>query len=541
MQLQSKTSGSDTQPLWQWGVVAFCAVLSVVPRLFYLKVPFERDEGVYAYIADAVSRGGVPYLDAFDNKSPGVYYLYNLSFKLFGHELHAPRVLAALFVLAACLLAYRLVYRLTASFPAGLVAIGFLGAATAAPVYTGFNSNTEIFTVPFILGALLLLVVDTPSPRRYLGAGLLFGCALMIKQSVLPIAVLAFAGSIFRSWRTPLKLATSTALYALGGAVPFLIFAACFLKAGAFAQFWSGFLLFNIGYASIQSEHLGWPRLAAAMSGFLRQDGITWLAGSAGMVIFLAKSRRSGRWPVAAALTGAALSVSMGGYYFSHYFLFIVPLLAVGAGLGIGSSAAGAAGKNFVIGGTFLLIIALLVQSPYFTMTPEEILKAGYGSGLFAQTALIGNDLRSRVSGERTAYTVGAEPEILWYAGLIAPTRFFYSHTLMVPAKDTTAFRKEALAAIGRAKPHYLVVVRNPDAHFPFAPQPEQFYDPLRTMFARYQLVALNLMYDPKVYSASEAKMDKALLGRPDAILVFEREGSSPADESLQFATLEKR
>src|SRR6266542_1663421 len=74
-------------------------ILCLVPILLYLPVivsPFERDEGVYATIAQRLLRGDVPYRDLFDNKPPIVYGWYALSFLLFGEGVAAPRIVAAL-------------------------------------------------------------------------------------------------------------------------------------------------------------------------------------------------------------------------------------------------------------------------------------------------------------------------------------------------------------------------------------------------------------------------------------------------------------
>jgi hypothetical protein len=49
-------------------VIAFVAI-----RAPFLSVPLERDEGEYAYIAQRMLEGEVPYRDAFDQKPPGVF------------------------------------------------------------------------------------------------------------------------------------------------------------------------------------------------------------------------------------------------------------------------------------------------------------------------------------------------------------------------------------------------------------------------------------------------------------------------------------
>lgn len=114
-------------------MIVILALLSVAPRLFYLEVPFERDEGAYAYISNVIDKGGLPYLDAFDNKPPGIYYLYNLSMNIFGNAISSPRLMAAVFVVFACVLTFILVFRLTSSNFAGILSMTFLGIASSSP------------------------------------------------------------------------------------------------------------------------------------------------------------------------------------------------------------------------------------------------------------------------------------------------------------------------------------------------------------------------------------------------------------------------
>src|SRR5207247_9342237 len=73
-------------------------VLCLIPILLYLPVmvsPLERDEGVYATIAQRLLRGDVPYRDLFDNKPPIVYGWYAFSFLVFGEGVAATRIVTA--------------------------------------------------------------------------------------------------------------------------------------------------------------------------------------------------------------------------------------------------------------------------------------------------------------------------------------------------------------------------------------------------------------------------------------------------------------
>ena len=54
------------------GVVAVTVALFALLRAPFLSLPLERDEGEYAYIAQRLAAGDVPYRDAFDQKPPAV-------------------------------------------------------------------------------------------------------------------------------------------------------------------------------------------------------------------------------------------------------------------------------------------------------------------------------------------------------------------------------------------------------------------------------------------------------------------------------------
>ena len=51
--------------------------------------PMERDEGEYAYAGWQILRGGLPYLDFYNMKSPVTYFFYALIFKCFSVYIYA--------------------------------------------------------------------------------------------------------------------------------------------------------------------------------------------------------------------------------------------------------------------------------------------------------------------------------------------------------------------------------------------------------------------------------------------------------------------
>src|SRR6266516_2201116 len=82
-----------------------CA-LPVLLYIPFLHEPFERDEGLYAALAQLILHGDLPYRDGFDVKPPLVSGWYALSFLIFGQHVWAPRLVAAVLESATTLLVY---------------------------------------------------------------------------------------------------------------------------------------------------------------------------------------------------------------------------------------------------------------------------------------------------------------------------------------------------------------------------------------------------------------------------------------------------
>ena len=59
-------------------------------------VVLDRDEGVYATVAQAWAAGKLPYRDVFDHKPPGIYVIYRAVFACFGESMIPVRVAFAL-------------------------------------------------------------------------------------------------------------------------------------------------------------------------------------------------------------------------------------------------------------------------------------------------------------------------------------------------------------------------------------------------------------------------------------------------------------
>jgi 4-amino-4-deoxy-L-arabinose transferase-like glycosyltransferase len=509
------------RPQLMWSVVLAMALIAVVPRLLFINVPFERDEGAYAYVSEIIDDGGLPYRDAFDHKPPGIYYLYNLSFKLFGHGVHAPRIMAALFTLAGCVLCWILVFRITASAVAGTFAIAFFGLATFSPVYQELNANTEVFTIPLLIGGINVLLDGEASALRGFFYGVLFGLALFIKQSVAPVVLAAF---LYRTASncTRLKPCIGEACCCASGvSLPVLLCTTYFYAHGALEAFWTGFLRYNAGY-------IGGPTMPQAVEFFmhsstliLRGDPLPWLAGLGGIGLFLTTSARTRhKWLVVSLLAGAGISVALGRYFYRHYFIILIPFVSIGIGLGIARASTGRWKVAALTAASIALAGEAGMQARYCAMSSDSILQTTYGNQPFAQSVVIARYLRQQ-GACRTAYIIGSEPQILFYAGLRSPTRFFYFYPLILETPLRDAFRKEALGELRRAMPDVLIYVNNPVSHYIPAQANDPFLLSLFRLFSGYRLVGLSVFGQNSILTDEASLQKKDLLTRVGSIHIY--------------------
>src|SRR5947199_3288425 len=109
------------------GVVAVALLL----RWPLASIPFERDEGEYAYIAQRWLRGDVPYRDAFDQKPPGTFAVYAVFFRLFGESIEAIHWGTQLYTLVTLFLIARI----------GLRECGWLAGLVAALLASELNAD----------------------------------------------------------------------------------------------------------------------------------------------------------------------------------------------------------------------------------------------------------------------------------------------------------------------------------------------------------------------------------------------------------------
>jgi 4-amino-4-deoxy-L-arabinose transferase-like glycosyltransferase len=179
--------------------IAVGAVLGILALTALLRLPslsgreFNSDEAYLATQAQVLHEGGRLYVDTVDRKPPLVPYLYDAAFTVTGSDsLVAVRILAVVADATTALLLALIARNRFGSWTAGAIAalLFVVGAAALLP-QDALTANFETFMLPFATAAMLL-----GTRRRPAAAGFSLAIATVAKQTaaavLLPLAWLAW-------------------------------------------------------------------------------------------------------------------------------------------------------------------------------------------------------------------------------------------------------------------------------------------------------------------------------------------------------------
>jgi hypothetical protein len=357
-----------------WTVRALLVALLVV-RLPSLAEPAGGDQGLYAYVGQAILRGELPYRDAWDQKPPAIHYTYAALYGLWSDE----AVVAAADLTAAAIIAVLLLIlgRRLAGRPGAGEAAALLYLLFANPAFTRLGgvrirSQCETFIALAVTLALVCLRVGVErartrssgvdpagrhvrrdSNRTIFLAGLLLALAVLYKYNAVVYLLAAACAWAFwtaeetdgtiaiTSWRPALaqlrtRAAGALPAFGLGCAVPVTLMLGGFGVAGALDELYEATVLYNLRYSG--ETYPG----AAAFLGYLltfpvwqaRVDPL-WLLGGAGSAVLLASGlRRSSDLVPAVWVAAACLAIAVNGSRsLPQYFVQAAPALALAAGL----------------------------------------------------------------------------------------------------------------------------------------------------------------------------------------------------------------
>ena len=334
-------------------LLALVAALLIF-RLPSLVQPMGPDQGLYAYVGERILHGELAYRDAWDQKPPGIHYIYAGLRAISHRDVIVPAADLAAAALVAALL-WRLGSSIAGPLAGGLSAVFFLPLSDPSLARYGgvrVRAQGESFIALAVVAALTLLTLRAgraggaggASGARGAGAagaggagavvlaGVLVGAAFAIKYNAGLYGVVLLAALAIHGRLTIRNLV----LLALGGLIiPATLFVV-FWRGGALNDLYQATIAYNVQYSG--ETYAGPLDMARYLVKFpiqhARVDALWFLGGLGCVVLLVAGYWRRAAWIPLAWVAVACVSIMINGSRnLPQYFVQAAPALALAAGV----------------------------------------------------------------------------------------------------------------------------------------------------------------------------------------------------------------
>jgi hypothetical protein len=375
----------------------FLALAAVLRIPSFSNHVFNSDEAYLATEAQVLNDGGHLYTDAVDRKPPLVPYLYAAVFRATGTDDLAPVRAAAVLAQAvtALLLAAEARRRFGGRFTDLTVGVLYLVAATAFRPQDAQAASFEVFMLPLMTAAVVL-----GARKRPAASGATLALATLTKQT----AITALVPLAWLAWRA--RRARGLVLLAITFVAPILIAAVIF-----------GFRDFFFWVFTGSGNYLDAGGVLGYAAGLGAKNTAWFLFGSAVLVVPAVTAWRQWRddtdlwlW-----LAAGLVAVAAGLRFFPHYYLQLLPPLALLAGRGLVSHA-------FFARRTGIAVVAVLAIAPLVWFLPSAFAARTDRNLRLALDAAA--YVRAHTSPTDRVLVWGQAPEVYWASDRRPATRF---------------------------------------------------------------------------------------------------------------------
>jgi len=455
---------------WAFRFLAFLLVLVLISMLSW---PFGWDQGLFAWVGDVITQGGLPYRDAWDIKGPLTHYAFALAQTIFGRNMWGIRILDILLLAVCCTAIFRLVRVLTANAVARWTVVLYALWYAAGAYWQ--TAQPDGWAGMFLAIGLFPLVLrgDSRPWHQWGAAGLAIGASALVK---LPYAAflllpLSLAFLDFREGRRHDAL-RNAATAVVGTLFLPLVALIWFSVHDALPQ-------------AIEALYT-YPASAYSLHGVLdpsgRLKGLVLFGQAATLIAVALPLAVFGWWTLrtttirVATLTliwlaiGIAAVVAQGRFY-TYHWLIVSPPMAVLIASGIWQVA-----KVEFAGSSRLSFTVIVAAVMCFHVTTHPMLEVfeffRYVTGsttkeaYYAHFGIPGDDLRAaqylrgHSADSASVAMLGWNASILYQSGRRSPTRFGYSMPLFMGegTKLREAYRTEFMDDLNASPPAVIVV-----------------------------------------------------------------------------------
>ncbi len=461
------------------GLLLFLIILIYNIRSKFLNIPFERDEGIYCYMGELLREGKVPYKDFYEMKFPGIFYLYSIVINFFGETVKGVHtgfmwinILSIMFVYFASKKMFSPI--------AGIISATTMAFVSLTPNLSGFTVQSE-HGVALFIGLGLLFYAYARSKKHfllYLFTGMSMAMAVMIKTTGVFMAVwggviiaLEFLFEKDKKYKEFLK---NIFAYSLGGIAIVCIFFLIIKMKGSFDEMLYWTFEYSKQYSQLMTFDEGIKYFGYTRDAILQNHKLFWYHSILAIPLCLFPSIPYKLKAFGITLLACSFLTIVPGYFFyGHYWIQIVPGLAVVAGLTYHCIITIFENKfklsKFGIKYIYLSIFVFFVfyhiktlKSYYFHPNYELILRQVYGNNPFPEAMKIGDFINANSKPEDNIVLIGSEPQIYFYTKKKSPSRHAYFTALVTNVPMHKDWQREFVRDTEKAKPKYLIYFDHP-------------------------------------------------------------------------------
>lgn len=455
--------------------LAIILIVFAAIRVRLLSVPFERDEGEYAYAGQLILHGVPPYKLAYNMKLPGIYYAYALIMAVFGQSVMGVH-LGLLLCNSASILVIFLIGKKLFGSVGGLATAASFGMLTINSWVFGPQAHATHFVVlPALVGILYAMKSRESRDLKFVAAsGLALGIAFTMKQQGVFLVLFGVLCVIADRWRErPFAWkhsAVRVAVFTCAAAVPIIAICLTLSASGVFDKFWFWAVSYASQYVTESTPEMGWRVFTANTWSVVRSVYPLSILAVAGLALVWVDRKSRGRAIfVTTFFIFAFLTICPGLYFRPHYYVTWMPgvALAIGAAVSAGSNLLRRA--SYVPGLIFLilLIVTVSTQREFLFLAPVD--KSSwmmYGGAPWREMQAIANYVRNQTKPSDTIAVLGSEPEVYFFAGRKSATGYIYTYPLLERQKFAHRMQMEMIREIEAARPKYIVYAQSWGTNF---------------------------------------------------------------------------
>ena len=323
-------------------IILFTSIIlfTFLLRNQYLNVPvLIVDEALYSEIANVILDGGVPYRDAWEQKPPGIYFLYALIFLVFGrNNLIAVHWIAAIAISLTAIGIFCFASIIFSKQTAIISAFLYCAISSCGSAAHFQAANTEIFSVLFAVWAIFFFFKQNGKFINYFNCGLLTALAFFFKQPGGLILILFIIYLFIKNFKDKQLFLKHISAILSGFLSIVLITVFYFLINKSLFDFWMVGFWHNVLYMKGNDIGFGLFAIKKNIPLFVRNNYVFYIPA---LTMFLFSSIKLIRAKLNANTIGlkyifmfiwfplSFISTSLGWRFEGHYFYFFFPAVCV--------------------------------------------------------------------------------------------------------------------------------------------------------------------------------------------------------------------